>query len=73
VRDAKTVGDLRPGAVSVRRHAGLAESEHVMLGSDEMQWADAPPSLPRGAIVVVIEGKPSEPGPFTMRLKFPAG
>ena len=44
-----------------------------MLGSDEMQGADAPPSGPRGAIVVVIEGKPREPGPFPMRLKFPAG
>ncbi len=44
-----------------------------MLGSDEMQWADAPLSLPRGATAVVIEGKPSEPGPFTMRLNFPAG
>ncbi len=43
-----------------------------MLGSDEMQWADAPPSLPRGATVVVIEGGPSEPGSFTMRFMFPA-
>jgi quercetin dioxygenase-like cupin family protein len=51
----------------------LAQSGHVMLGPDEMKWVDAPPSLPRGATLVVIEGKPAEPGPFTMRLKFPAG
>jgi len=51
----------------------MAQSGHAMLGSGEMQWADPPPSLPRGATVVIIEGKPSEPGPSTMRLKFPAG
>ena len=50
-----------------------AQSGHVMLGADEIKWSAAPPSLPRGALVAVVEGKPSEPGPFTMRLKFPAG
>ena len=51
----------------------MAQSGHVMLSPDDVKWADAPPSLPRGAMVAVIEGKPSEPGQFTMRLKFPAG
>jgi quercetin dioxygenase-like cupin family protein len=51
----------------------IAQSGHVMLGPDEIKWGPAPPSLPRGAMLAVIEGKPSEPGPFTMRLKFPAG
>ena len=51
----------------------MAQSGHVMLGPDEIKWGAAPPSLPRGAMLAVIEGKPSEPGPFTMRLKFPAG
>jgi quercetin dioxygenase-like cupin family protein len=51
----------------------MAQSGHVMLGPDEIKWGPAPPSLPRGAMLAVIEGKPSEPGPFTMRLKFPAG
>jgi quercetin dioxygenase-like cupin family protein len=51
----------------------MAQSGHVMLGAHEIKWSAAPPSLPRGALVAVIEGKPSEPGPFTMRLKFPAG
>lgn len=51
----------------------MAQSGHVMLGSDEIKWGAAPPSLPRGAMLAVIEGRPSEPGPFTMRLKFPAG
>jgi quercetin dioxygenase-like cupin family protein len=51
----------------------MAQSGHVMLGPDEVKWGPAPPTLPRGAMLAVIEGKPSEPGPFTMRLKFPAG
>lgn len=51
----------------------MAQSGHLMLGPDEIKWGAAPPSLPRGAMLAVIEGKPSEPGPFTMRLKFPAG
>jgi mannose-6-phosphate isomerase-like protein (cupin superfamily) len=50
-----------------------AQGEHVMLGPDDIRWSAAPPSLPRGAMLAVIEGKPSDPGPFTMRLKFPAG
>jgi mannose-6-phosphate isomerase-like protein (cupin superfamily) len=51
----------------------LAQTGHVMLPPDEVKWVDAPPSLPRGAKVAVIEGKPADAGPFTMRLKFPAG
>jgi quercetin dioxygenase-like cupin family protein len=51
----------------------IAQSGHVMLGPDEVKWGAGPPSLPRGAMLAVIEGKPSEPGPFTMRLRFPAG
>ncbi len=44
----------------------MAQSGHVMLGPDEIQWGAAPPSLPQGAMLAVIEGKPSEPGPFTI-------
>jgi quercetin dioxygenase-like cupin family protein len=51
----------------------LAQTGHVMLAPADMKWSDGPPSLPRGAQFMVIEGKPAEAGPFTMRLKFPAG
>jgi hypothetical protein len=50
----------------------MAQSGHAMLGPDEIKWGAAPSSLPRGAMLAVIEGKPSEPGPFTMRLFRPA-
>ena len=50
--------------------AGMA---HVMLAPSEMKWAAAPPTLPNGVKLTVIEGDPREVGPFTMRLLFPAG
>lgn len=39
----------------------------------ELVWRDAPPSLPPGAKIAVLEGDPTQPGAFTFRLKFPAG
>lgn len=59
--------------LSLGTSMAMAQGGHVMLGPDDIRWGAAPPSLPRGAMLAVIEGKPSDPGPFTMRLKFPAG
>ncbi len=39
----------------------------------DMTFGKGPASLPAGAQVVVLEGNPAEPGPFTMRFKLPAG
>ena len=52
--------------------APAAGSKHVMLTSGDIKWVDGPPSLPPGAKAAGMEGNPKEPGPFTMRLKFPA-
>jgi quercetin dioxygenase-like cupin family protein len=49
------------------------EPDHVMLTPSDMEWADGPASLPRGAKIAVIEGDPTSAGAFTMRLKVPAG
>jgi quercetin dioxygenase-like cupin family protein len=70
-----TILRLMPLAVSFLLAGSLATAQdgHVMLGPDDLKWSAGPPSLPRGAMVAILEGKPSEPGPFTMRLKFPAG
>jgi anti-sigma factor ChrR (cupin superfamily) len=40
---------------------------------DEVAWADGPPSLPPGARMAVLEGDPTRPGPFVMRIKVPDG
>ncbi|HEX8170217.1 MAG TPA: cupin domain-containing protein [Thermoanaerobaculia bacterium] len=36
-------------------------------------WADAPPSMPKGTKMAVLEGSPKAAGMFTVRLKIPAG
>jgi quercetin dioxygenase-like cupin family protein len=50
-----------------------AKSEHVMFSAADLKWGDAPPALPVGAKIAVLEGDPGKPGPFTIRLKTPAG
>lgn len=54
-----------------KESSGAAEAR--MLAAAEMQWQDGPPSLPAGAQMVVLDGDPKQKGPFTIRLKFPAG
>jgi quercetin dioxygenase-like cupin family protein len=51
----------------------IAKSEHVMFAAADLKWTDAPPSLPAGAKIAVLTGDPGKAGPFTIRLKFPAG
>lgn len=38
-----------------------------------LQWVDAPASLPRGAKIAVLEGDPSKEGPFVFRALLPDG
>ena len=61
-------------AVSLASTAGpvLAQSTHVLVPADKVQWGPAPPVLPAGAQIAVLEGNPSEKGPVTLRLRFPA-
>jgi len=40
---------------------------------DQLQWGAAPPVLPKGAQLAVLSGDPGKAGPFTIRLKVPAG
>src|ERR1041384_8807998 len=48
-------------------------SEHKMVTANDIQWRDAPPSLPAGAKMAVLDGDPGKAGSFTIRLKMPAG
>ena len=41
--------------------------------SEKLTWAKAPPFLPAGAMMAVVSGDPSKPGPFTVELSFPNG
>jgi ChrR-like protein with cupin domain len=52
--------------------AAFAQTAHVLVPADKVQWGPAPPILPAGAQIAVLEGNPAAKGPITMRLKFPA-
>lgn len=58
-------------ALSVALPAAAA-GDHVMQTPDEVKWGDAPPMLPPGAKIAVLDGNPGAEGPYTVRLRFPA-
>jgi quercetin dioxygenase-like cupin family protein len=60
-----------PGAQETPR----PKPEHaaIVVMPDNVQWGPAPASLPAGATASVLEGDPSKPGLFTMRLRMPDG
>ncbi|MFN8065687.1 MAG: cupin domain-containing protein [Vicinamibacterales bacterium] len=49
-----------------------AQHAHVMQGVAEAQWGPAPPVLPPGAEIAILSGDPTKPGPYSVRLRFPA-
>jgi hypothetical protein len=51
----------------------LSVPASAMHGGDGLKWGDAPPVLPKGAQLSVLQGDPTKPGPFVMRLSMPAG
>ena len=64
------VGNTTKATVSDTPLSSVLEGRvTVQPGSEE--WRTGPASLPAGAQMYVLEGDPTESGPFTMRLKFP--
>jgi hypothetical protein len=57
-------------AISTPTHA--QHERHILVPADKVQFQPAPPFLPAGAQLAVLEGNPSEKGSITLRLKFPA-
>jgi quercetin dioxygenase-like cupin family protein len=45
---------------------------HVIQSPKDVQWGPAPPMLPPGAQIAVLDGDPGKAAPYTIRLKFPA-
>ena len=46
---------------------------HAMFTPATTKWGAGPASLPPGAQAAALEGDPSKPGPFTLRIKLPDG
>ena len=49
------------------------EQKAVVVTPDATKWGPGPAMLPAGAKVAVLDGDPSKPGLFTMRLSVPDG
>lgn len=44
----------------------------IQFTSTDFRWVNAPPSMPVGTRIQVLEGNPTRAGLFTMRVKLPA-
>jgi quercetin dioxygenase-like cupin family protein len=60
-------------SASIFAPAQASEQHHTVVPADAVKWGPAPASLPPGAQAAVLLGHPGKPGPFVLRLKFPAG
>src|SRR3954454_16265075 len=47
--------------------------EHHVMNPSDLKWGEVPPGLPPGGKMAVLNGDPTKPGPFTVRLSAPAG
>jgi quercetin dioxygenase-like cupin family protein len=50
-----------------------AKTGEVLVTPADIKWQDGPPSLPRGARMMVLDGDPSKEGTFILRVKLPDG
>lgn len=62
---------LSAGVASAQGSPQTSASHAIVVLPDQVTWSPGPPSLPPGAKAAVLEGNPSEAGPFTMRLLLP--
>jgi quercetin dioxygenase-like cupin family protein len=67
------VAALTLGAgVAAAQGAPTKDASHAIVAlPDQLTWGPAPPALPPGAKLAVLEGNPSETGAYTMRLLMP--
>lgn len=49
-----------------------ADHPHAGHNLKDAKWSPAPPLLPKGAEIAVLDGDPTKPVPYAVRLKFPA-
>lgn len=50
-----------------------APSAHIMVDAAQLKWGPAPPSLPAGSQAAILDGDPSKPGMFALRVRVPDG
>jgi hypothetical protein len=62
---------LSAGVASAQGSPYATPSHAIVAQPDKISWGPAPDALPRGAKAAVLEGDPSQAGPFTMRVLVP--
>jgi quercetin dioxygenase-like cupin family protein len=62
-----------PKTASKETSKATPTTKHKILGPTELTWEDAPPGLPPGAKMAVLDGDPTKKGSFTVRLQTPGG
>ena len=63
-----------PAMALAQANPPATQTPHVIVATPtSITWAAAPPALPAGAKGAVLEGDPTQAGPFTMRLSMPDG
>jgi hypothetical protein len=60
-------------AADAKKKTMAAAPAHATYAPADIKWMDAPAVLPAGAKAAVLEGDPSKPGYFAMRLSAPDG
>jgi anti-sigma factor ChrR (cupin superfamily) len=53
--------------------ASAKKPMHVIMSEADIKWGDAPPSLPAGAKMAVLQGDPGKAGMYTIRLRVSDG
>ena len=65
---------LGGGSTALAQQPSTPAGAHTVLSADTLKWGPAPPGLPAGAQVTVLNGDPAVAGEiFTLRIKMPAG
>jgi hypothetical protein len=60
-------------AAEESKTSATSTTEHRVMRPADLKWSEAPPGFAAGGKMVVLNGDPSQTGPFTVRLKVPAG
>jgi quercetin dioxygenase-like cupin family protein len=68
---AVVFGTFAGGGTAHEKKVG--DKEVMVYTPRDVKWVDAPPSLPRGAKVAVLEGDLTKESPFVVRVKMPDG
>lgn len=75
MKSAFLIAGFALGVASLAWGQGTAHrsAEAVLHTPDQIVWKPGPASLPSGARYAVLEGDPTQEGPFTLRIKLPDG